>query len=87
MLGTWAGLLDSPPEELAATSPVLLSAVGVRPYLSLHGIDRVPATRTGSPHLPQAIVEVWPDHGHYPFLVDRSAFLDRLADFERDVRA
>ena len=88
VLGTWALLLDSTPEELAATTPGLLAAVGVRPYFSLHGIDPRPGYADWlTANLPSATVEVWPDHGHYPFLVDPKRFLDRLAEFEREVRA
>lgn len=87
VLGTWALLLDSTPEQLAATTPGLLAAVGGRPYLSLHGIDPGPGYADWlTANLPSATVEVWADHGHYPFLVDPKRFLDRLAEFERQVR-
>jgi pimeloyl-ACP methyl ester carboxylesterase len=36
--------------------------------------------------VPTAIVEQWPDTGHYPHLVHPERFLDRLAAFEAQVR-
>ena len=57
---------------------------GIRvPYLSVHGSDpgvayvewllaRVANTR----------VEVWPDHGHYPHLVDPARFVERIDQFD-----
>jgi pimeloyl-ACP methyl ester carboxylesterase len=86
VLGTWAAVLDSTVAELDATVRALTAAVHA-PFLSLHGID------PGGDYpdwlkaqIPQAVVEVWPDHGHYPHLVDTPRFLRRLGDFEREVR-
>ena len=87
VLGTWALLLDRPAAELAATVPVLLDAAREVPYLSLHGIDPGPEYEGWlRAHLPDVEYEVWPDHGHYPHLVDHDRFMARLAEFEAEVR-
>ncbi len=83
VLGTWALVLDAPEAELTAAVEGLAAAVGDVPYLSLHGIDPGPEYADWlTTRIPQAIVEVWPDHGHYPHLVDLERFLRRLAEFE-----
>ena len=87
VLGTWAMLLDDTGDDLDAAVDALCAAVGDRPYLSLFGIDPGPDYPVWlTSRIPRATVEVWPDHGHYPFLVDPRRFLDRFAAFERDVR-
>ena len=53
------------------------------PYLSLHGIDPGPGYAdwlTG--RIASATVEVWPDLGHYPQLVERDRFVQRVLDFD-----
>ncbi len=87
VLGTWATVFESTAAELDETVGQLAGGVTV-PYLSLHGIDPGPeyaAWLTGL--VPTAIVEVWPEHGHYPHLVDLPRFLARLGEFEHRVRA
>lgn len=87
VLGTWSLVLDAPPAELDHAVDALCTAVGLRPYLSLHGIDPGPDYRDWlHARLPQATVETWADHGHYPFLVDERRFLDRLSAFDQQVR-
>ncbi|MFM2078933.1 MAG: hypothetical protein RJA49_2823 [Actinomycetota bacterium] len=87
VLGTWDSVLHSSIDELDATVAALASAITV-PYLSLHGIDPGPGYATWLTGLvPTAVVEVWPDQGHYPHLVDPQRFLRRIADFEAQVRA
>ena len=87
VLGTWKSVLESSTEDLDASIVALTAAVRV-PYLSLHGIDPGPGYAAWLHGLiPQAIVEVWADHGHYPHLVDTSRFLSRLGAFEREVGA
>jgi pimeloyl-ACP methyl ester carboxylesterase len=84
VLGTWESVLTSTLEELDASVVQLASAVTV-PYLAIHGIDPGPAYATWLHDLvPTATVDVWPDHGHYPHLVDPSRFLSRIREFERD---
>lgn len=82
VLGVWDLVIDTPREELDAMVSALASAVTV-PYLSLHGIDpgpEYPSFLTGL--VPGALVEVWPEHGHYPHLIDPDRFLARVREFE-----
>jgi pimeloyl-ACP methyl ester carboxylesterase len=82
VLGVWAPLLDLEPADLDAMVATLAGAVTV-PYLALHGIDPGP---TYGPWLqaaiPTATLEVWEGDGHYPHLVHRERFLERLRLFE-----
>jgi pimeloyl-ACP methyl ester carboxylesterase len=81
VLGTWASVFDSTPEELDATVAQLASAIRV-PYLSLHGIDPGDEYADWLTSLvPTANVEVWPDHGHYPHLIDPDRYVARLREF------
>jgi pimeloyl-ACP methyl ester carboxylesterase len=81
VLGTWASVFTSTPEELDATVEALASAITV-PYLSLHGIDPGSDYATWLTRLvPKAAVEVWAGLGHYPHLVDTDRFITRLENF------
>ncbi len=85
VLGIWAPLIGPSTAELDALVRSFGSAVAV-PYLALHGIDPGPDYRAWLTELiPTAIVEIWPDHGHYPHLVDSPRFLQRLAEFEQSL--
>lgn len=85
VLGIWATVLESSVEELDATIDALAAGVRV-PYLSLHGIDPGPEYADWlTARIPTALVEVWPDHGHYPHLVDPARFTARLRAFESAV--
>ena len=86
VLGIWEPVLSSPAGELDAMTEAIASSITV-PYLSLHGIDPGPAYAewlTGL--IPTAVVEVWPDHGHYPHLVDQERFVARLLEFQQQLR-
>lgn len=82
--GVWGTVFDSTEAELDAQVGAL--AGGVRaPFLSLHGIDPgddYAAWLTSV--VPQAEVEVWADHGHYPHLVDPARFVARVEAFAAD---
>jgi pimeloyl-ACP methyl ester carboxylesterase len=81
VLGIWSSVLESSTEELASRIEQLLSGV-TRPYLAIHGIDPGPEyTAWLTRHVPTATVEVWPDAGHYPHLVDPARFLARVREF------
>jgi pimeloyl-ACP methyl ester carboxylesterase len=81
-MGIWATVFDSTTDELDATVEGLIGAVTV-PYLSLHGIDPGEGYTTWLRRLmPSATVEVWPDQGHYPHLVQPARFLERVVDFD-----
>jgi len=82
VLGIWGTVFESTPEQLDEIVEALLSSLSV-PYLAVHGSD------PGSEYVewlkarvPSATVELWPDHGHYPHLVDSPKFLDRVSSFD-----
>lgn len=77
----WKLVIDGPAAELDAWTDAILAGVRA-PYLSLHGTDPgpdYPAWLTA--RCPTATVEVWPDHGHYPHLLDPERFLARVTKF------
>ena len=79
--GIWSGILDGPAEALDAQVDAILGAI-TAPYLALHGIDPGPDYAAWlTSRCPSAVVEVWPDHGHYPHLVDPERFLNRVTTF------
>jgi pimeloyl-ACP methyl ester carboxylesterase len=82
VLGVWSGVLDVPAAELDALVDAGVAGIDV-PFLSLHGIDPGPgyAEWLGA-RVRGAVVEVWPDHGHYPHLIDPDRFVARLAEFD-----
>ncbi len=85
VLGVWGTVFDSSPEALDAQIEALAAGIQV-PYLSLHGIDPGPEYAAWlSGLVPSAMVEVWPEHGHYPHLVDQARFLGRVAAFQASV--
>jgi pimeloyl-ACP methyl ester carboxylesterase len=82
VLGVWAPLLELDRPALDALVAEVAAAVHV-PYLALHGID--PGDEYAgwlASVIPTATVEVWPNHGHYPHLVDGPGFVARLRAFE-----
>lgn len=82
VLGVWDLVLTSTAEELDAVVDALADSVTV-PYLSLHGIDPGPDYDAWlTSRIPSATVEVWPDHGHYPHLVDVDRFVRRIVEFD-----
>lgn len=81
VLGIWASTLTSTPDELTAMVDALTAPVRAR-YLAIHGLD--PGSDYAewlSRRIPTATVEIWPDHGHYPHLVDPDRFVERLHAF------
>lgn len=82
VLGVWDAVFDSTAEELDALAAELLSGIRV-PYLAIHGSD--PGTEYVEWLLAligNARVEVWPDSGHYPHLVDPARCCERLDQFD-----
>jgi pimeloyl-ACP methyl ester carboxylesterase len=78
VLGVWDLVFRSTGEELDATAAAVGSAVTV-PYLALHGLDPGPGYADWLTwRMPSATVELWPDHGHYPHLVDPERFAERI---------
>lgn len=82
VLGVWAPLLELTTDDLDAMVGQVVGGIDV-PVLALHGIDPGPDYAAWlSARIPTAALEVWPDHGHYPHLVDPDRFLARLAEFD-----
>jgi pimeloyl-ACP methyl ester carboxylesterase len=84
VLGVWGMLLTEPADEIDRSIDEALAGYVTEPtpYLALFGID--PGDGYDSwlaERVPGAIVERWPDHGHYPHLVDPDRFVARLLDF------
>lgn len=84
VLGVWEMILSMPAEEIAAVVDGALAGYSDLDvaYLSLFGIDPgdgYPAWIAS--HISGAVTEVWPDHGHYPHLVDPDRFVERLHAF------
>lgn len=78
VLAIWGPVFDTTEAELEAMFEEMLGAIKV-PYLALHGGevgDDYAAWLTRL--VPKATVEVWPEHGHYPHLVDPQRFLARF---------
>jgi pimeloyl-ACP methyl ester carboxylesterase len=81
VLGVWDLILTSSVEEI--TSVVATALAGYRgkhvDYLSLFGIDPGEGYADWiASYIPGAVTEVWPDHGHYPHLVEPERFVKRL---------
>ena len=86
VLAIWAPVMEQSVEDLDALVQSFSSRVAV-PYLALHGSDPGAEYESWlSGVIPGATVEVWPDHGHYPHLVEPVRFVNRLVSFE-DVQA
>jgi pimeloyl-ACP methyl ester carboxylesterase len=86
VLGVWDMILTSTVEEIAGVVDTALAGYGGKhvPYLSLFGTDPGPGYEEWiSSHIAGALTEVWPDHGHYPHLVEPERFLRRLERFWR----
>lgn len=83
VLGVWDLVLTAPAADLDAVVEQLAGAITV-PYLALHGIDPGPGYADWLTGLvPTATVEVWPELGHYPHLVEPDRFVSRVVSFDR----
>ncbi|MGZ6885765.1 MAG: alpha/beta fold hydrolase [Acidimicrobiia bacterium] len=82
VLGMWDPVLTLPAEELDAMVSLLLRAIRV-PYLAIHGSDPgVEYVQWLLARVSNARLEVWPDHGHYPHLIEPDRFVERLDQFD-----
>lgn len=84
VLGVWAMIFAMSEVEIAGVVEDALSGYAgtTTPYLSLFGLDPGPGYEVWlSGFIPNATVEHWPGHGHYPHLVDPDRFVDRLRSF------
>ena len=81
MLGVWEPVLTQQSGDLDTMVSSMTQTIS-SPYLSLHGIDPGPDYAGWlAANIKGAITEVWPDHGHYPHLVDPVRFVDRINAF------
>lgn len=84
VIGIWSGVLDGSAAELDALVDGLAARVSA-PYLSLHGTDPGPDYAAWlTSRIPSAVVELWPDQGHYPHLVAPDRFLARVRDLDTE---
>jgi pimeloyl-ACP methyl ester carboxylesterase len=81
VLGIWHDVWTLSEADLAVLVNQLLEGYRT-PYLAIHGIDPGPAYVDWlAARIPGARVEVWPEHGHYPHLVDPDRFVRTLRAF------
>ncbi|MCL4158159.1 UNVERIFIED_CONTAM: hypothetical protein GTU68_009300 [Idotea baltica] len=84
VLGVWNDILTNSTEEMNAIVDGALAtfATSPCPYLALFGIDPGPQYEQWlTDRVQGACVELWPEHGHYPHLVDPDRFIARLQLF------
>lgn len=82
VLGVWDLMFTATRADLDAVVDSLAGAITV-PYLSLHGIDPGPDYDAWlTSRIATATVEVWPDLGHYPHLIEQQRFVDRINAFD-----
>ena len=82
VLGVWAAVFEQSAEALDTLAAELLRGITV-PYLAIHGSDPgVEYVQWLLGIVENARVEVWPDTGHYPHLVDPARFRERLDQFD-----
>lgn len=84
VLGVWRVLLESSVAEIDAAIDAALAGYRAHPtpYLAIMGAD--PGDGDAAwlvERVPGATVELWPDHGHYPHLVDPDRTVARLREF------
>ena len=78
----WAELLDGPLPELSQQLTAVLDKLRTSgmPYLTVFGDEPTPDYRAWlAAELPQAAIEVWPGHTHFPHLADPARFARLLA--------
>ncbi len=84
VLGVWELILSMPAADVAAVvDDALRGYAGLDvAYLALFGIDPGEGYAEWlAARIPGATTEVWPDHGHYPHLVDPDRLVARLNSF------
>ena len=84
VLGVWDVVLTTSADDLAALTDGLARTITL-PYLALHGMDAPGYDEWLTARIPQATYETWPDHGHYPHLVDPDRFVARIEAFDREL--
>ncbi len=81
VLGIWEPVLDQTVEVLEQTAAEMLRAIRV-PFFALHGSDPGLDYVEWLTAVAGVRLEVWPDTGHYPQLVDPERFAARLDQFD-----
>jgi len=84
VLGVWDLMFTMSAEEIAGVVDQALGGYAGRevPFLTVFGVDPGPDYASWlSDAIAGAKTEVWPDHGHYPHLVDPDRFTERLLAF------
>ncbi len=84
VLGVWAEMFSSAPEEIDAVVDAALAGYAESPvrYLSLFGVDPGDDyTAWLEARIPGAECDVWSGHGHYPHLVDPDRFVAEITAF------
>lgn len=84
VLGVWGLLLTEPTDEIERSVDEALAGYVTEhaPYLALFGIDPGDGYAAWlAERIPGAECELWPDHGHYPHLVEPDRFVSRLRGF------
>ena len=85
VLGVWDLMFSSSVDELDAVVDAVAGSIAV-PYLSLHGIDPGPDYPGWlTSRVATASVEVWPELGHYPHLIEQQRFVDRVVAFDQAI--
>lgn len=82
VLATWAPVFDSTEAELDETVAALGLPRSPCPTSPSTASTPAPTTPHGCRGWCRPQVEVWPDLGHYPHLVEPQRFLARVAEFE-----
>lgn len=86
VLGVWELMFAMSEDEINDVVEGALAGYAEKsvPYLSLFGEDPGPDYQSWlSRFISGARVELWPDHGHYPHLVDPDRFVETLHAFWR----
>ncbi|HEY1740154.1 MAG TPA: alpha/beta hydrolase [Acidimicrobiia bacterium] len=84
VLGVWDVVLSMSADDLAALTDGLARAITL-PYLALHGTDVPGYEEWLTSRLANATYETWPDHGHYPHLIDPDRFVARIEAFDGEL--
>jgi pimeloyl-ACP methyl ester carboxylesterase len=80
VLGVWDLIFSASDEVLDGIADTLAATIRA-PYLALHGLDPGPHYADWlQARIPQAVVEVWPDHGHWLHLVAPDRFCARVRE-------
>ena len=80
VLGYWAEILGSEPDDLQARIDRALDAIDV-PVLAVFGRELTAPESERLARVPDAACEVWRDFGHFVHLVDPARFAARLLAF------